>query len=112
MLNKKDPMQTLENDRSFRLFDKAIKSPKTKVVYRYLLKEFLSYTKCNMYDEIILFDVDKLQKTLEDYLLFLEEKGLKGSSIKTRLAPVELFLDMNKKFYYKLVLRNLIPRKV
>ncbi|MGI0027044.1 MAG: tyrosine-type recombinase/integrase [Nitrosopumilaceae archaeon] len=104
-------MQVLENDRSYRLFDKAIKSPKTKVVYHYLLKEFLSFTKCNTYDEIILFDVDKLQKTLEDYLLFLEEKGLKGSSIKTRLAPVLLFLDMNKKSYHKRVLRNLIPSK-
>jgi len=111
MENNTNNVQVLEKERSFKLFDRAIGTPKTRIVYHYLLKEFLKFTKCTSYDQICLLDAEKLQQVLEDYLMFLEEKGLKGSSIKTRLAPVELFLDMNKKTYYKRVLRSLIPGK-
>jgi integrase/recombinase XerD len=40
----------------------------------------------------------------------LSTKGIKGSTIRVKLAPVELFVDMNRITYFKRILHKIIPR--
>lgn len=74
-------------------FDNAIKSPVTKRSYTFNLNQFLSFVAKKPEDLLDLMDND-LQILLENYLFYLKEK-VSPNSIKTKLAPVELFLSMN-----------------
>ena len=78
--------EALEQSRVYRIFEQSIKVTETKKMYRYLLRQFLRYTNCNTYDEVLTFDTDRLQQVLEDYVRSLSDKGLKAGTIKTKLA--------------------------
>ncbi|MDH2907145.1 MAG: tyrosine-type recombinase/integrase, partial [Candidatus Nitrosotalea sp.] len=75
------------------LFDNAIKSPVTKRSYTFNLYQFLSFVTKEPEDLLLLKDND-IQILLENYLFYLKEK-VSPNSIKTKLAPVALFLSMN-----------------
>ncbi|MDC8453528.1 MAG: site-specific integrase [Candidatus Nitrosotalea sp.] len=75
------------------LFDNAIKSPVTKRSYTFNLNQFLSFVAKKPENLLDLKDSD-LQILLENYLFYLKKK-VSPNSIKTKLAPVALFLSMN-----------------
>ena len=95
--------------RSFTLFEAAIKSTQTKSVYTYSLHEFMKFTKIKQYDGIVKLTTDKIQKLLENWVMDLDDRNLKSSTIRGKLGAIELFLEMNKKTYYKKILHKLIP---
>src|SRR3972149_2988917 len=64
----------MEKDRSFFVFEQAIKSEKTKHVYGYWLRKFREYMGAENYDELLLEDIKKLQIRLEEYLFELKKK--------------------------------------
>ena len=97
----------LEECRSYKIFKKAVKNEKTLRIYNYALKEFLRYTNFKNYDEVC--KSDKIQEILENWIMDLSDKALKGNSIRTRLSPVELLLEMNRVVFYKKILHKLIP---
>ena len=99
----------LVNSRSFTLFEAAIKSPQTKQIYKYSLHEFMKFANIKEYDDIVKLGQEKLQKILENWIIHLSKKGLKALTIRGKLSPVDLFLDMNKVDYHKRVIRRLIP---
>lgn len=107
---KEIDFEELEKSRSYRLFKRAVKSDKTLYAYRFSLRAFLRYTNLSSYDEIVALPSDKIQEILENWTEDLADKGVKGVSIRVKLAPVELFLDMNKVVYYKRILHKLLPR--
>lgn len=53
--------------------------------------EFLRYTNFKNFDDVC--KSDKIQELLENRIMDLSDKGLKGNSIRTRLSPVELLLE-------------------
>ena len=59
-------------------------------------------------DELVKLDTEDLQTRLEDWVMSMRELGLRRSSIRTPLAAVEKFLDVNRKLYYKKVLHSLL----
>jgi len=83
----------LQMPRCLQLFENAIKSPVTKRTYTSSLNQFLSFATKKPEDLLSLKDND-LQILLENYLFYLKEK-ISPNSIKTKLAPVSLFLAMN-----------------
>jgi len=95
--------------RAFRLFKNSINSEKTFERYCYALDKFCKYTDLS-YDEIIQLDTEELQTKLEDWVMSMKETGLRHSSIRTPLAGVEKFLDINRKLYYKKVIHSLITK--
>jgi len=94
---------------SFTLFEKSIRSEQTRQIYTYSLNEFLRFSKIKNYDDLKNLKTDRIQKLLENWILYLFEKGLKATTTRTKLSAVELFLEMNKKFFYKKILHKLIP---
>lgn len=94
---------------SFTLFEKSIRSEQTRKIYTYSLNEFLRFSKIKNYDDLKNLKTDRIQKLLENWILYLSEKGLKAMTIRTKLSAVELFLEMNKKIFHKKILHKLIP---
>jgi len=95
------------NQKSFVIFVNAIKSDKTKVCYVRDLNSFLAFTKMPDYDTLAKLDTDTIQEFLENYVLELKSRNL--TAIRSRLAGPELFLDMNRKLFYKKILHKLLP---
>ncbi len=94
---------------SFTLFEKSIRSEQTRQIYTYSLKEFMKFSRLKNYDDLKNLKTDRIQKLLENWILHLSEKELKAMTIRTKLSAVELFLEMNKKIFYKKILHKLIP---
>lgn len=98
-----------QESRAFRLFKNSINSEKTLDRYCYSLDKFCEY--CSLgYDEIVKLDTEELQTKLEDWIMSMKQSGLRRSSIRTPLAGVEKFLDINRKLYYKKVIHALITK--
>jgi len=95
--------------RSFTLFENAIKSETSRKIYTYSLHEFMKFSKIKNYDELAKIKTDKIQKLLENWVLSLRKKGLRATSIRSKLSAIELFLEMNKVTFHKKVLHKLIP---
>jgi integrase/recombinase XerD len=95
--------------RSLLLFENSIKSEQSREKYRYHLDKFLEFTKIKDYDALANLDADTIQMLLENYVIHLKDRKLKAKSIRNYLNGVELFFDVNKKIYYKRVLRKMMP---
>lgn len=98
-----------QESRAFRLFKNSIHSEKTLEGYNYSLDKFCEYSSLT-YDEIIKLDTEDLQVKLENWIMSMSESGLRHSSIRTPLAGVEKFLEINRKLFYKKVLHSLIKQ--
>jgi len=100
----------LEQSRSYKVYSRAVKNPVTLKQYNYYLREFLRYAHFTSYDEIVACNAEKIQELLENWMMDLADRGIKGTSIRTRLAPVELLLEMNRVLFYKKILHRLLPK--
>jgi len=69
----------------------------------------MKFSKIKNYDVLAKIKTDKIKKLLKDWVIALSEKGLKATSIRSKLSAVELFLDMNEVIYPKKILHKLIP---
>ena len=61
------------------------------------------------YQDIVKADTDTIQDWLERWGIDQKKEGLRRSTIVGRLNAVELFLDMNKKTWYRKIVRKLLP---
>jgi integrase/recombinase XerD len=109
-LKIKENLKECETQRSFALFFNAINSEKSKKTYIYDLNKFIEFAKLETYDKLASLDSETIQNHLEQFVFHCKKKGHKNNGIKTRIAAPELFLDMNRKIYYKKILHRLLPR--
>jgi len=93
---------------SFRKFDEAIKHDTTRRSYHYSLNEFMRFAGLDNYDELAKKDTDTIQSLLENWVISQKKRNL-SKTISTKLNSVELFLDMNKKIWYRKIVRKMLP---
>ncbi len=94
---------------SFQIFFESISSDRTKVTYKKGINHFMSFHGIRDYQDIVKDDTDTIQDWLEKWVIDQKNKGLRHSTIIGRLNAVELFLDMNKKVWYRKIVRKLLP---
>jgi len=94
---------------SFRNFDDAIRRDSTRRSYHYYLNEFMRFAKLTDYDAIAKKETDDIQKLLENWVRELKKRNLEPNTISTKLDAIELFLEMNKKIWYKKIVRKMLP---
>ncbi len=81
--------------RSFILFDSAIKSPQTRQSYLRYLAEFRDFFILKSYDSILEIKPEKLQVMIENFILHQKKSGLSLSYINGKLSALKLFFAMN-----------------
>lgn len=96
--------------RAYRLFRNAITSPKTLKKYDDELLKFMNRFGYADFESILQDNSDTIQNNLEDYCMEWKERGIKRSTIKGHLQPIELFLEVNKKLFHKKALHLLYPK--
>ena len=94
---------------SFRNFDDAIKYDSTRRSYHYYLNGFMRFANFEDYDELAKLETDEIQKLLENWVRALKKKNLISNTISTKLNAAELFFDMNKKTWYRKIVRKMLP---
>jgi integrase/recombinase XerD len=105
---KEIDFKELEKNRSYKLLARAVQNKITLTQYNYYLREFLRYSNLSSYDELC--KSSKIQELMENWVTDLSDRGLKGSSIRSKLAAVELLLEMNRVVFFKKITHKLIPK--
>ena len=78
----------LEQSRAYKIYSRAVKNQVTLKQYNYYLRAFLRYAHLTSYDELISCNSEKIQELLENWMMDMVDRGVKGTSIRTRLAPI------------------------
>ena len=94
--------------RSFILFEGAIKSEVTRKSYLYQLEKFRKWAKIKNYDSLLEAPQNNIQEILEDYILHLK-KTVSPNSVSCYFAPIQLFYIMNDVEVNFKKLRRLFP---
>jgi len=61
------------------------------------------------YDSLAKLDSNDIQKLLENWVREQKKRKLEHNTISTKLDSIELFLDMNKKIWYRKIVRKMLP---
>jgi integrase len=97
--------------RSHTLFENAIHSDATMKLYTKGLQNFMKFVGyTNKYDDYSSLDSKVIDKHLEDYVMYLSHRKIKGITVRGYLKPIYLFLDVNRIQYFPKAINRLIPR--
>ncbi len=86
---------SMKYQRSLVLFHHSILSEKTKQNYDYNLERFRDYWKIKDFDSLSTIDTKKTQEMIEDYVIHLKNRKLRGIGIRCRIAPLQMFYVSN-----------------
>jgi len=100
-----------EKHRCFKKFINSLNSLVSQQSYGYQIQKFMKFcvkekyvTHVENFEELLVFDSDKITDVLEDYVVYLQEEGTKA--VPTLLTPVELFFTMNRKIWHNKLVRK------
>jgi len=96
--------------RSFRNFIRGISRESTKITYVKFMRGFMVFHDLDNYDKLVKSDAKEIDVMFEDYIDELENRGVKGVTIRTNLAGIERFFDMNDCIWHKSRIRKSIRR--
>ncbi|UVF62224.1 site-specific integrase [Nitrososphaeria virus YSH_1032793] len=101
-------------ERSLEIFLASIKSESTKISYLDSLKkfkDFLNLENNQSYDDIVSMNPTILQRSIEDYILFMR-KNVHPNSIRVYYFPIQSFLEMNDIMINFKKMRRLFPETI
>jgi integrase/recombinase XerD len=104
---KKVPKFKRESSPSWDNFANAIKRSSTLQSYSYSLDEFMRFHDFTDYDKLASVSNEQVQSLLEVWIKTQKTKRYKTVSVK--LDAIELFFDMNRKLWYKKIIRKMLP---
>lgn len=89
--------QQVEESRSIKLFENAIRSPYTRKNYRCTLKKFMAFAGIENFDNLVGLPEKEIQIILEDYVIHLKTLNLNPNSFPVMFTGLQLFFSMNDK---------------
>ena len=100
--------------KAYKRFNNAIQADATRSNYSYSINRFMRFLKDDKvitniedYESLLKFDTDQITDHLEDFVIDLNAK-IKPSGIMSTIAAPELFFEMNRKVWYKKLVRKSI----
>ncbi|MGI0046842.1 MAG: tyrosine-type recombinase/integrase [Nitrosotalea sp.] len=99
-------------DRSLVRFYAGIKSEITRKTYESDLKRFLKFVKIKDAGGLLQLKDSYLQELVEDYTIFLKNRGLRYNSVNCAVSALETFFFMNDKSLNFKKIRKMMPEKL
>lgn len=111
-MTQKQQFLEVKQQRSYVLFTNVINSPATLKNYDLNLTNFMLWAEIKDYDTLSSLKTDVIQEKMENYVLAHKKRNpnLRRKTFTNKLAPVELFLDVNKILYHKRALHLLFGK--
>lgn len=101
-----------DTKRSLLVFESAVRSEYTRKNYRCTLGRFMKFVKIDDHDKLAKIPDLKLQKILEDYIIFLKTQNLSPNSFPVMLTGLELFYSMNDRVVNWKKIKKLFPQTI
>lgn len=96
----------LKKFRSYRRFLSGITSKATKRVYIEFMRNFMKFHNLSDYDKLAKYKTEKIDILIEDYIYELDSRELKAITIRTNLAGIERFFEMNDCIWHRKRIRR------
>ena len=112
LVNSKETHNNPLNQRSVILFHSAITSEKTREMYDYHLKRFREHFIIKNEDSLISMGEKKIQRMIEDYLLYMRDQEYSYSECNNQLNALRKFFSMNDIICNWDKLRMMLPEKI
>jgi len=97
---------------------KTLASNEGRASYAYKLQQFMvfaaekKYVKHNEdFESLLTYEPEQLTDILEDFVNYLENRGLVSSSVAVTLTAVELFFEMNRRIWHKKLVKRGIQKQ-
>jgi len=97
---------------------KTLASNEGRASYAYKLQQFMAfaaekkYVKNNEdFESLLTYEPEQLTDILEDFVNYLENRGLVSSSVAVTLTAVELFFEMNRRIWHKKLVKRSIQKE-
>ncbi len=97
---------------------KTLASDEGRASYAYKLQKFMvfaaekKYVKHNEdFESLLGYEPEQLTDILEDFVNYLENRGLVSSSVSVTLTAIELFLEMNRRIWHKKLVKRSIQKE-
>ena len=110
-LVKSSCSRIMSMQRSQILYYSAIKSEKTKENYSMHLDKFRGHFIIKDFDSLTRIKPQKIQEMIEDYVLYLRNKGKSKSTIKNMISSLRLFFSMNDIACNWVKLKKMLPEQ-
>jgi len=105
----KSDYRQLEEEESYQTFKTSKMSPRTYELYSHAIHDFLVSTGLDSYNKLVSLDRKDIQSRLMAWIRSNIERGLKAESVRTNLAGIERFFDVNDVIYNKKLVRLQVP---
>lgn len=99
-------------EKSLLVYEKFVRSEATRKIYVYYFNTFLKWAQKSVHlvtaDGLLQLKDEKLQETVEDYLMYLRRR-LSPNSLPAIIAALEVFFSMNDKNLNFKKIRRMVP---
>jgi integrase len=99
-------------EKSLVKFHAGIKSQATRELYDRYLNYFLKFVKIRNSDGLLQLKDTHLQELVEEYAIYLKDRGLRKASVDGRINTLELFFSMNDKILNWKKTRRMSPARL
>jgi len=97
---------------------KTLASNEGRASYAYKLQQFMMFAAEKKYvkhdenfESLLKYEPEQLTDILEDFVNYLENRGLVSSSVAVTLTAVELFFEMNRRIWHKKLVKRGIQKQ-
>lgn len=94
--------------KSYHEFIASINTNATKANYAESMRRFVKFHKITDYDKLLEWDSEKITDKLLEWVDSMTDDGLKGVTIRAQLSGPELFFQVNRKLWHKVLVRKRI----
>lgn len=102
---------SVKMSRALEIFLTSLKTESTKENYLFWLDRFLEHTKKETYDDLILDTPDRIQQTIENYVLELRRMRTTRAALKATVYSLFHFYSMNRIILNEKIIRKLLPEQ-
>jgi hypothetical protein len=100
----------IRNSVSYKRFTDAINNPQTAEKYHEMFAWFVEYTGDKKEKDLLSISDEKVEDKIISYIRHLKDDGIKPTTIRTRLAPLILYYEMNRKRLAWKMIKRTIPK--
>jgi len=97
---------------------KTLASNEGRASYAYKLQQFMVFAAekkhvkhIEDFESLLRYEPEQLTDILEDFVNYLENRGLVSSSVAVTLTAVELFFEMNRRIWHKKLVKRSIQKE-